>query len=728
MKSCIRKYFILVALMSILCDTSAHPITASGDDTDPIKRIVIASEPDYPPFCYINKDDNADGFSIELFKAAAKAMNIEVEIKIGIWNVIKQDLAQGKIDALPLVGMTREREELYDFTFPYLSLHGAVFVRIRDSGIKTLEDLEDKKIIVMKGDNAAEFVYRRKISNNVIETFTYSEAFQKLASGEGDAVITQRIMGIQLLKSLKIRSVKPLDIPLHEFRQDFCFAVQKGNTALQSQLNEGLSIIIANETYNEIYLKWLGHESERHLSREQLIATVLYILIPFVLIFSFFSIIFLRREVKRRTQSLHIEIADHKRTVMSLHNQQSLLAEMEKVTKVGGWEYDVINEKVVWTDGVYNIYEVPRYEFDPSIKHVDMEFYHPEDRKILDEAFRNTLNEGNPYDLVLRLNAAGGTVKWVRTAGQAVIRNGEVIRVYGNIIDITEQKHVEDELRRLKEDLERIVAERTSELEEKVQMLKKSEKAMLYMVEDLNKMTAELRNEKLKLEATNKELEAFSYSVSHDLRAPLRVISGFTEIILERYSSSLDAEGIRLYSVIAASAKRMGILIEELLSFSRFGRQEIKHSKIDMHALVNAVYQEYSKERDKKNITFILQDIPEAYGDLSMIRQVWVNLIDNAIKFSSGKPDRIIEVGSKTDGAGNIYYIKDNGTGFDMAYSEKIFEVFQRLHSSKEFEGTGLGLAIVQRILERMNGRIWAEGIINEGATFYFLLPDTISK
>jgi PAS domain S-box-containing protein len=586
-----------------------------------------------------------------------------------------------------------------------------------------LEDLKGKEILVMQGDNAEEFVRGRNISNKIITTHTFEEAFRKLAAGEGDGVITQLVMGIQLTKNLKIKSVEPLDIPIEEFRQDFCFAVKKGNTELLSRLNEGLSIVIANKTYNEIHLKWFGPELKGRLNYKEMIAMMLYILIPLIIILFAISIVFLRREVKRRTKRLQQEITDHKRTVKFLNKQQILLSEMERRTKVGGWEYDVTDQRVSWTDGVFDIFGVPKSEFDPSGKNKDLKFYHPDDREMLDSAFRHALEKGNPYDLELRLTSADGTAKWVRTAGQAEFSDGKVVRVYGNIMDITVQKKSGDDLRKLKHDLEIIVAKRTKELEEKVQKLHKSEKAMLYMVEDLNKMTGEIKNEHQKLEATNKELEAFSYSVSHDLRAPLRAMDGFARILQEDYAAVIDAEGRRLLEVITHNTKKMGMLIDDLLSFSRISRQEIKFSGIDMRTMANSVFQELAVDTDKEKIIFHLQEIPSAYGDPSMVRQVWVNLIGNAIKFTSRKPDRIIEVGSKTEGPENIYYVKDNGAGFDMAYSNKLFGVFQRLHTEKDFEGTGVGLAIVQRIILRLKGSVWAEGKINEGAAFYFSLP-----
>ena len=332
MNSYKRKYIFLIILFNILSSTNAQSITPVVTNIDKIKRISIASEPGYPPYCIVDKDGEADGFSVDLFKAAAKAVNIECEIKIGVWDQIKQDLVEGKIDALPLVGRTPERELLFDFTLPYLTLHGAIFVRKGTADIKTVGDLKDKSIIVMKGDNSEEFVRRKNISKNIFTTNTFEEAFRLLADGEYDAVITQEVMGLRLLQDLKIESVVPLDIPLDEFKQDFCFAVKKGNKDLLSRLNEGLSIVIANRTYDAIHLKWFGPSLQKHFALKDVIRIALYIFIPLIILFSIVSILLLRSEVKKRTYKLQKEIMEHKNTVKSLHNQQTLLKEMEKIS------------------------------------------------------------------------------------------------------------------------------------------------------------------------------------------------------------------------------------------------------------------------------------------------------------------------------------------------------------------------------------------------------------
>ncbi len=252
---------------------------------------------------------------------------------------------------------------------------------------------------------------------------------------------------------------------------------------------------------------------------------------------------------------------------------------------------------------------------------------------------------------------------------------------------VSEQRHGEA-MRRTAAELEERVAERTAELAE-----------------------------------SNRELESFSYSVSHDLRTPLRAIDGYSRILDEDYGSRLDSEGKRLLAVVQSNVTKMGQLIDDLLAFSRMGRTAMKMAEIDMEALVGEVIEDLGKAANTGAARLIVRPMARAWGDRALIRQVWINLLTNALKFSSKVAGPEIVVGCTVEEQHIVYFVQDNGAGFDMAYYHRLFAVFQRLHSANEFGGTGVGLAIVQRVVSRHGGRVWAESQVNAGATFFFSLP-----
>ena len=236
-------------------------------------------------------------------------------------------------------------------------------------------------------------------------------------------------------------------------------------------------------------------------------------------------------------------------------------------------------------------------------------------------------------------------------------------------------------------------------------------------------LNEDLKHRAIELEAAYKELETFSYSVSHDLRTPLVVIGGFSRVLLEKYSNHLDANGQRFLSIIHSNADKMLQLIDDLLTFSRSEHQQMKPSDIDMGELAKAAFEELKSIIPEQTLRLDIKTLPPAHGDQSMIRQVFVNLLSNAIKFTRPKGAGVIQIGCMVEENQNIYCVKDNGVGFDMRYAGELFGVFQRHHTVDEFEGTGVGLAIVQRIIHRHGGKVWAEGEVNKGASFYFTLP-----
>ena len=249
---------------------------------------------------------------------------------------------------------------------------------------------------------------------------------------------------------------------------------------------------------------------------------------------------------------------------------------------------------------------------------------------------------------------------------------------------------------------------------------------LLMIVEDITDLMLteiELKKKTEYLELANKELEAFSYSVSHDLRAPLRHIGGFIDLLIKGNLSQLDDKGIRYLNIISASSKEMGNLIDALLTFSRLGRTGLKITELNSGDMVKKVLKIFDNELKGKNVEITVSELPKIKGDESLINQVWVNLISNALKYSRNREKAVIEIGGKIENGETIFHIKDNGVGFDMNYAEKLFGVFQRMHKATDFEGIGIGLANVNRIVTKHGGKCWAESEVDKGATFYFSLP-----
>jgi signal transduction histidine kinase len=268
------------------------------------------------------------------------------------------------------------------------------------------------------------------------------------------------------------------------------------------------------------------------------------------------------------------------------------------------------------------------------------------------------------------------------------------------------RRRIEDNLRQARDHLQ-------AELEQRKQR-----------EDEIRKLNQELARQAAELEASNKELESFAYSVSHDLRAPLRHVVGFSELLQKQASSSLDDKSRRYIQTVLESSKRMGNLIDDLLGFSRIGRTETRMAAVNLEQLVREIVVELRQETSGRDITWKIGALPVCYGDRSMLKLVLVNLVSNAVKFTRMRTPAEIEIGC-ADRKGNQVeaFVRDNGAGFDMQYANKLFGVFQRLHRSEEFEGTGIGLATAQRIIHRHGGKIWAEGAVDRGATFYFSLP-----
>ena len=320
---------------------------------------------------------------------------------------------------------------------------------------------------------------------------------------------------------------------------------------------------------------------------------------------------------------------------------------------------------------------------------------HPEDAERISEVRKEVMqNPGIPFVFQGRFLNSRNQYAWIEGTFNNLLNIKGVNAIVTNYRDITQRKKAEE-----------IIAQN---LEEKKNINKELE-------ERVDRRTIELKK-------SNEELESFSYSVSHDLRSPLRAINSYAKILEEDYGQLLDGEARRMMQIIHRNANKMGRLVDDLLDFSRTGRKELVYSLLPMDRIVKEICMEFKIENSGKSIDFTFGKILPAAADSSTIKQVWINLISNAIKYSGSREKITVEISSASEHDEIVYSVKDNGVGFDMQYVSKLFNTFQRLHTDQEFEGTGIGLAIIKRIIDKHGGRVWAESKLNEGATFYFTL------
>ncbi len=311
-----------------------------------------------------------------------------------------------------------------------------------------------------------------------------------------------------------------------------------------------------------------------------------------------------------------------------------------------------------------------------------LDFVHPEDREATAAEAAGLSRGLETLSFTNRYRCADGSYRWLLWNSTP---DPERRRIYAAARDVTEKRGAEEEIEKLNRELKQRVGE---------------------------------------LASLNQELEAFSYSVSHDLRAPLRHIYGFTSLLRRHAGAGLDEKGRHYLSTIEDSVRQMGSLIDELLAFSRLGRAEFRSASVDLEVIARDAIHEVEPDTNGRDVRWMVGELPRVTGDASLLRQVFVNLLSNALKYTRPRPVSSIEIGSVPGDSGEVVcFVRDNGVGFDMKYAEKLFGVFQRLHGPDEFEGTGIGLANVRRVIQRHGGRTWARGVVDEGATFFFSLP-----
>jgi PAS domain S-box-containing protein len=385
-------------------------------------------------------------------------------------------------------------------------------------------------------------------------------------------------------------------------------------------------------------------------------------------------------------------VRDHWRSVRqqrALVRSEERLKEAQQLAHVGSWEMDLRTDEVQWSDEVYRIFEVDPAQTQTTFRRF-LEWVHPDDRAMVRQTFEASIKEHQPYNVVHRLLLPGGRVKWVRERGVTEYRGEQAVRSRGTVQDVTEVRQAQQALQLLNEQLETRVSERTRELAQ-----------------------------------ANRELEAFTYSVSHDLRTPLRSIHGFAAVLDEEESDKLSDAGRRHLRRIQDGSRRMGQLITDLLSLAHLNRTQMQQVPVNLSELAWQVARECQRSEPGREVDWEIQDDLQALADPGLMRVVLHNLLGNAWKYTGQTPDaRIAFTLEARQNGMATFCVRDNGAGFDMAYAAQLFQPFKRLHAHNEFEGSGVGLASVSRVIRRHGGEVRGEGAVGQGSAFQFSLPD----
>lgn len=755
-----------------------------------IEIIQAGSEQGYPPFCVVTDGNQADGFSVELLRAALQAMNRKVTFKTGPWNEVKQDLAEGRIQALPLVGKTPEREALYDFTFPYLKLHGAILVREDETDIRSFEDLQGKQIAVMGGDNAEEFLRRSDLDATIITTATFEDALRELAQGRHDAVVIQKLLSLQLQKKFNLHNIKAVGPPLEEFVQSFCFAVRAGDHELLSLLNEGLALVIADGTFNRLRAKWFGPLEGFNYRYKRIVVGGDSAYPPYEYLDDYgqpagYNVDLTRAIAKQLGIEVDIRLGPWSEIRQELDEGKIDIVQGMFYSAEREAQYDfspghsVVNHVAVArteTTMPHNLSDLAGQSIAVmagDIMH-DLAVHHGFDSQLTlatsqEEALHMVAEGKVDLALVAQLPA----LYWIKkhqwrnlhvaeqsflspdycyaaphsqhrltslfSEGLANVKSTGLYRqIYVKWLGVYEEPRIgwRDILK--------------FSLFTTVPILLLLAGALLWsraLSRQVDSKTAELQEEvaerrrreeevsekNAELDQKNAELERFTYTVSHDLKSPLVTLRSFLGFI-EKDIQAKNQEKIAKDLVFMHGAiDKMNNLLKDLLRFSQVGWQVVPPESLSFCAVVSEALSLLAGPIRKAGTQVRVTEEPiQLCGDRTRLIQIWQNLIENAVKYRC--PDAtwpknipLVEIGVETTAKETVFFVRDNGIGIDPRFQNKIFGLFNQL--DPKAEGSGVGLALVVRIIELYGGKIWVESKgCGHGTCFRFTLPGALNS
>ncbi len=779
---------LLISLILILFrpgPTFAETPKSDAARTENAILIKATSEYDYPPYCIATEDGQADGFSVELLRAALNAMGREVSFDLDSWNKVRQSLVEGAVQVLPLVGRTPEREQIFDFTFPYLTMHGAIVVRDDETEIHDLADLAGRQIAVMHGDNAEEFVRRIELNADIVTTETFDQALRELSAGKHDAVIIQKLVALQLMKKAGLRNLRTVGPPLEEFVQSFCFAVREGDKQLLGILNEGLSIVIANGTFRRLYVKWFAPLEVGYPGGRQIVVGGDSQYPPFEYLDENGKPAGYNVELTRaiaRQMGLDVtfrlgpwgEIREAlTRNEIDIVQGMFYSSEREEVFEFSP-AHAIVNHAIIVRAGA----EMPRglsglagrsilvmkgdIMHDAAIELGYTEKLIPVETQ--EEALRRLAAGEADCALVAKIPA----FYWIEKRGWKNLRvsdysvrspdycyavpngkdhllahfleglanvraTGEYRQIYAKWLGIYEKHEISFW----------VILQRS--LFVLIPILLVLAGTLLWswtLRATVRKRTVELRRENVlrkrkeaeilaknaKLDEKNSELERFAYTISHDFKSPLVTLKTFLGF-LEKDMASGDQEKVRKdLHFMHTAVDTMGRLLSDLIEIIRVDHVIAPPESISFRAVVDDALAMVAGSAAEHGVTVRIADAPVMFhGDRGRLVVIWQNLLDNAIKYRNPQGPALIEVGLEQTPQGPVFHVLDNGIGIDPRYHDKIFGLFDQLNPG--MEGSGLGLALVKRIVEIKKGRIWVESKgPAAGSRFRFTLPAAINE
>ncbi len=765
-------------------------LSSSGRTEEERVRLQARGDHNFPPYEFLDANGQPSGFNIDILRAVAKEVDLDVEIKLGPWSQARKDLEEGRIDIVTGMIASAVREARVDFTTPFLVVNYAMFTR-EDSPIQSIMDLRGRELIVQREDIMHDYAVANKLTSKLIFVESQVESLRLLASGKHDAALASRLQGLYLIHMFKLSNVEigePFSHP-----QDLCFAVTEDDDVLQAKLNKGLRILKSTDRYEEIYQHWFGSYDERSFT-EELLVYARWVLTPLLalLLAAFGWSWSLKRQVTNKTQELQQELIERQRVEAQLESekqfrelveaapvpmgavdhQQKLQYLNNKFTEHFGYTHEELPDIESWFSLAYpdeTYRQKVRDEFytqvlpmvrkgeesialereitckDGSIRSVIVHFSPVGDRGFL---IVNDITDIKRTESALRQSE--GRIKGIYhnlAAGIEVLdSNGVLIEVNDKLaamLGYTIQELIgksplefthPDDLETSQEFLEKALQGQVGTYRREKRYIRKDgssfwgDLSFTQVVDSSGKVIEDIgiifditerKAIEQQLREVNRDLEGFVYSVSHDLRTPLAPIIGYAEYLSETYQDKLDENGLDCLREIEQAGNRMLTLIEDLLLLASVGHLERPEQPVAVDDLVQEVVTILGSKLIAAGVTVQLQPLPMVRAPETLLRQVFDNLIGNAILYGTGQGEPI-EVGGEQNDDQIRYYVRDHGAGIPQEERELVFGLFSRGSTSKQMKGTGVGLALVQKIARLYGGDAWAEETPGGGTTIFF--------